>query len=225
MPYTNGVLYGRRPCACREPFHEPELIAVTGGPGAGKTAILKAAREVFCQHVVAVPEAATIVFSGGFWRLSSDTARRSAQQVIFHTQLQLETILVEDRLAAVGLCDRGTVDGVAYWPGTEDSYWSALRTSRLKQMARYAAVIHLRTPSATDGYNHQNPMRVESAVVAAELDDKIFTAWAGHPNRTVVESEASFESKLERTLGVIRDLLPACCRKHQLASGHGHDSP
>jgi predicted ATPase len=214
MVVSRPVSFGRKLCSCHEQSHVSQLIAVTGGPGAGKTAILDAARQVFCQHVVIVPEAATIVFSGGFWRLTSEAGRRSAQRAIFHVQRQLETILAEDRLGAVGLCDRGTVDGAAYWPGSEESYWSELGTSRAQELARYAAVIHLRTPPAAGGYNQQNPFRIESARVAAELDERIFAAWANHPRRTVVEADDSFATKLERALEVITEHMPPCCRNH-----------
>ena len=45
-------------------------IVITGGPGAGKTAILELARRDLCAHVEVLPESARIVFSGGFPRRS-----------------------------------------------------------------------------------------------------------------------------------------------------------
>jgi predicted ATPase len=43
----------------------PKLVVLTGGPGAGKTALLEVVRRHFCEHVVVLPEAASIVFGGG----------------------------------------------------------------------------------------------------------------------------------------------------------------
>ena len=37
-------------------------IALTGGPGAGKTAVLELARRLLCEHVHILPEAPGIVF-------------------------------------------------------------------------------------------------------------------------------------------------------------------
>ena len=40
------------PCECSEP-HARRKIALTGGPGAGKTAVLELVRQSFCKHVQA----------------------------------------------------------------------------------------------------------------------------------------------------------------------------
>jgi predicted ATP-binding protein involved in virulence len=39
-----------KPCECREP-HDHRRIVLTGGPGAGKTAVLELIRQYFCSHV------------------------------------------------------------------------------------------------------------------------------------------------------------------------------
>lgn len=59
---------GSGACGCPEPSHELRLVVVTGGPDAGKTAVLELAARSFCEHVAILPEAATIVFGGGFPR-------------------------------------------------------------------------------------------------------------------------------------------------------------
>ncbi len=57
-----GVLRGR--------FYEAGVFVVSlvSSPGAGKTALLELIRQSFCRHVVVLPEAASIVFGGGFPR-------------------------------------------------------------------------------------------------------------------------------------------------------------
>ncbi len=138
---------------------------MTGGPGAGKTAVLELVRHSLCEHVKVLPEAAGIVFGGGFPRSPSDQSKRAAQRAIFYVQRELEAAVEDDGLAIV-LCDRGTVDGGAYWPGPGD-LWTATGTTLDDQLARYHAVIHLRTPIR--GYNHRNPLRVESALEARAI--------------------------------------------------------
>jgi predicted ATPase len=188
-------------------------VVLTGGPGAGKTALLELIRQSFCVHVKVLPEAASIVFGGGFPREDGPNGRRAAQRAIFHVQRELENAADGHRPAIV-LCDRGTVDGLAYWPGAEDDFWSSLHTTPDHEMGRYDAVIHLRTPPLERGYNHQNPLRTESASVAAHIDERIARAWAAHPRRFMVESEDRFLDKAAKALEILRGHLPNCCRQH-----------
>ena len=85
-------------------------VVVTGGPGAGKTALLEMAQRVSCQHVVFLPESASIVFGGGFPRLRDPQARRCSQRSIFHIQDQLETLADTREDVSLVMCDRGTLD-------------------------------------------------------------------------------------------------------------------
>jgi predicted ATPase len=199
-------------CACREP-HERRRVVLTGGPGAGKTALLELIRQSFCVHVEVLPEAASIVFGGGFPREDDPNCRRAAQRAIFHVQRELENTADSHRPAIV-LCDRGTVDGLAYWPGADEEFWSSFDTTRDGELARYDAVIHLRTPPLSRGYNHQNPMRTESADVAARVDARIAQAWAAHPRRFMVQAADHFLDKAAQALAILREELPACCRQH-----------
>ena len=209
---TSEILLPR--CECRATTHLTRLVVLTGGPGAGKTAVLEIARRNFCKHIAILPEAASIVFGGGFWRRESLPARRAAQRAIFHVQRQMERLVIEEQSAAIGLCDRGTIDGLAYWPDLEDSFWNEIGTSRESELARYAAVIHLRSPSETEGYNHRNPVRTESALEAHRLDFKILDSWHGHPRLFVVETAMDFLDKARAAMDLVRNELPGCCRKH-----------
>lgn len=198
-------------CDCRE-THQRHRVVLTGGPGAGKTAVLELIRQSFCEHVRVLPEAAGIVFGGGFPRGSDDRLRRAAQRAIFHVQHELEEVGDVDNPAIV-LCDRGTIDGLAYWPGGRD-YLESVGTTLGEQYARYDAVIHLRTPGAAHGYNQQNPLRIESAAEAEAIDERILLAWHGHPRRYLVEPSADFVEKARRAIAILRDEMPACCRYH-----------
>lgn len=203
-------------CQCNLTEHEPKLVVLTGGPGAGKTAVLELARRNFCEHIAVLPEAASIVFGGGFIRRDSLAGKKSAQRAIFRIQRELESLVLEEKRSAVILCDRGTLDGLAYWPDSEESYWKENGTTRDQELARYAAVIHLRTPQAHQGYNLSNPVRIETADQAALIDRKIFEAWSGHPNRVFVESAEDFIAKAEKAVELIKRHLPECCRSHPI---------
>lgn len=199
-------------CPCKR-HHDPVRVVLTGGPGAGKTAVLELVRQHFCSHVEVLNEAASILFSGGFQRGKTDAARAAAQRAIFHVQREQEAVAAAENGAAIILCDRGTVDGLAYWPGPED-FWTAMGTTREHELARYHAVLHLRTPPPSQGYNHRNPIRVETAAEAARIDGLIELAWAGHPRRNLVDSRASFLDKATEAIELLRALMPECCSEH-----------
>lgn len=201
-------------CACSE-VHPPKRIVLTGGPGAGKTAVLELMRKTLCEHVKVVPEAAGVVFGGGFPRGDALEVQRAAQRAIYFIQRELEAATLATN-AAIALCDRGTIDGFAYWPGP-DPLWSAVGTTHDAELARYDAVIHLRTPTLDGGYNRQNPLRLESAAEAAAIDARIAAAWAGHPRRFEVGPMPDFLAKAARVVEIVRGELPACCRRHPIA--------
>ncbi len=204
-------------CECREP-HARRRIVLTGGPGSGKTAVLELVRQYFCRHVNVLPEAASILFGGGFPRGTSILGREASQRAIFHVQRELEAVATAELNSAIVLCDRGTVDGLAYWPSPDD-FWRAVGTSREQELQRYDTVVHLRVPSAAGGFNHQNPVRIESAVEAADIDRRIATAWDGHPHRFFVESTPDFLSKAHVAIEILRGEMPECCRRHLVPGG------
>ncbi len=198
-------------CSCAQEVHDPRLVVVTGGPGAGKTAVLEMARRSLCRHVLVLPEAAGIVFSGGFPRGSTKAARRAAQRAIFHIQRELEQLHLDEHRSAVILCDRGTLDGIAYWPGASDQFFAELGVAQADELDRYQAVIHLRTPGVNEGYDHSNPLRIEGAAQAQQIDHRIEAAWREHPRRTIIDSTLDFPTKAGRALAAIAEQLPACC--------------
>lgn len=204
---------GQGSCGCPSPqSHQVRRVVLTGGPGAGKTAVLEVVRKHLCEHVVVLPEAAGIVYGGGFPRRRSDASRRAGQLAIYHVQDQLEIMALAEGEPALVLCDRGVLDGLAYWPGDAAQFFEATGTTRAEVFGRYAAVIHLRTPSAATGYNRLNPLRVESADEASVIDQRLLEVWKDHPRRVVVECETEFLDKLEQTLAFLLRELPACCR-------------
>jgi len=215
MDRATAALRGRGRCSCRVGALPglPARIVLTGGPGGGKTAVLEAVGRHFCEHVVVLPEAASILFGGGFPRGTTGPARRAAQRAIFGVQDQLERLALEEGDAGIVLCDRGVLDGGAYWPGSPETFCEEMGTTRAAALARYAAVIHLRTPDER-GYDHGNPVRIEPVGDALALDARIAEAWAEHPRRVFIEPEVDFVRKLSRTIEAIEGLLPPCCREH-----------
>lgn len=205
-------------CGCETP-HVRRRVVLTGGPGAGKTATLEVIRKTFCDHVLILPEAAGVIFGGGFPRGGAQVVRQAAQRAIFYTQRELEAT-AEATEAAVVLCDRGTVDGEAYWPGP-GSLWPAVGTTLAAQVARYEAVIHMRTPPIEHGYDLSNPLRTETPEEAAAIDARLLRAWEGHPRRIIVEATPAFLTKVLTVLLALWEELPPCCRGEVVPSLSG----
>lgn len=211
---TSSTRNCSRPCPCNVVSHDTQLVVLTGGPGAGKTAVLELVAKVLCEHVAVLPEAASILFGGGFWRLDSRSGRMAAQRAIYHVQAELQTLVLEEKKWSMALCDRGTLDGLAYWPGKESEFFASLHTSLEKELEKYRAVIHLCSPSAENGYNFQNPVRVESADLAAKIDSRINDIWKTHPNYHVIESTDDFITKAHQAIELIQSFVQECCMEH-----------
>ena len=209
---TSDPEYGAARCACTKKRHEARLVVVTGGPGGGKTALLELLRRDLCEHVALLPEAASVVYGGGFPRREVQANRRAAQRAIFAVQRELERDEVEQGIAGLVVCDRGTVDAMAYWPGDIDEFWRDVRSSAAAEMARYATVIHMRTPPASE-YNHRNPLRTETVLEAARIDARIAEVWSAHPRRFVIDHRPDFFEKASEAMRIIREEVPVCCRR------------
>lgn len=87
-------------------------------------------------------------------------------------------------------------------------------TTKKKEFSKYSAVIHLRTPTLKEGYNHSNPVRIETAKEARIIDERIVNVWDGHPKRFFVESTDDFFEKVSKTIELIYNELPECCKGH-----------
>lgn len=177
-------------------------IVLTGGPGGGKTTAADLFRREIGERVVIVPESATLLFSGGFPRSSHPQAAAAAQQAIFQVQQKLEdvqSVLYPDRIL---LCDRGTVDGAAYFPGSPNKFFSSLGTTFEAQLARYDGVVFFES-AAVGGMTIEggNPVRNETLEEAAALDARLRELWMHHPRFILVRHDSSFFKKI--TLGLV----------------------
>lgn len=197
-------------CNC-DAVHVPKIIVLTGGPGAGKTAVLEVLRLETCRHVMLLPEVASMLWNGGFPRLGTTSARRASQRAISRVQVELQRLAIEEPTTGLIVCDRGTLDGLAYWPGTAAEYFDELGTTEERELARYSTVIHMQSATREHGY-HAAGARVETAEMAAAIDQRTLAAWAHHPRRFVVDTEPEFLVKLNRALALLRAEIPACCR-------------
>lgn len=181
-------------------------IAVTGGPSGGKTTLIEALKKELGQKCAVVPEAASILYRGGFPRYKETQAIIHAQKAIYYTQRELEDMICAVSQKSLIVCDRGSLDSAAYWPNTEENFFAVIKSSKEQEFARYDWVIHLDTASL-DFYDTTNPIRTETFQEAWELNSKIKSAWEGHPRRIIITHNEDFLSKMTTSLAVIRAIL------------------
>jgi predicted ATPase len=183
-------------------------IVLTGGPGGGKTTAADLFRREIGERVVVVPEAATLLFSGGFPRSIEVHARRSAQCAIYHVQRNLEDVYAALYPERILLCDRGTIDGAAYWPEREDMFFGAVGSSEAAELDRYDAVIFFES-AAVGGIAVEggNPIRIESNEQAVHLDRRLRAIWAKHPRFVVVPHNPSFVKKIMFGLAALESIV------------------
>lgn len=180
-----------------------QRIVLTGGPCGGKTTFIQLAQRNFGSSMEVVEEAATLLYRGGFPRGAEILNRRCAQTAIYHVQRQLETYyFTRASEATLFLCDRGSLDGVAYWPGSTKDYLNHLNTHLEFEISRYDWVIHFMTASEDD-YNAGNPYRTETYQEAKHLDSLIQATWSQHPRQVIIEDKDDFLNKMELALDVI----------------------
>ncbi len=182
-------------------------IVVTGGPGGGKTTAADLLHRERPDQVVIVPEAATILFEGGFPRVDDDAAERAVQRAIFQVQSNIEDVKRALYPHHALLCDRGTLDGAAYWPGASGGapgFFADLGTTLEAELARYDFVVFFETAAAGGRPIHMgNPHRIESVAEAVALDRRLHAVWSQHPHFHFVPNQASFLAKMNDALELL----------------------
>lgn len=185
-------------------------VVVTGGPGGGKTTAVDLFRREIGDQVVVVPEAATLLFAGGFPRATDEALLRCTQRTIFEVQRGLETAQAQLYPGRLLLCDRGTVDGAAYWPGDPDGFFAAMGTTLEAELGRYDAVLFFETAAAGGhGIETGNRYRNEDAATAVALDRRLRALWEHHPAFKLIANHQSFVSKVVRGVEELTALVEA----------------
>lgn len=194
-------------------------IVITGGPCAGKTTGMNWIQNAFTAMgyaVIFVPETATELISGGVapWTLNSNLDYQLCQMKL---QIEKERIFEEaatkiynsDKVLIV--CDRGAIDNKAYMDDIE--FKKALELLNLNETElrdNYDAVFHLVTAAkgAEKFYTiSNNKARTETIEEAAAMDDKLISAWTGHPHFRVIDNTKGFEEKMKHLISEISSFL------------------
>ena len=204
----------------RESENKAEItkIVITGGPCAGKSTAMSWIQNSFTQMgytVLFVPETATELITGG---VAPWTCRTNGEFQKCQLRLQLDKEKVFEQAAnnmdvpkVLIVCDRGALDNKAYMSSLEfTQVLEYLGTNEIELRDSYDAVFHLVTAAkgAKEFYTTaNNSARTETVEEAAALDDKLISAWTGHPHLRVIDNSSNFEDKLKRLTAEIRSFL------------------
>ncbi len=181
-------------------------LAITGGPSGGKTTLIEVLKKEFGPKIKVAPEAASILYKGGFPRIKNYAGYYHAQLAIISTLRHIEDLLVESNPDCLIICDRGSLDSLAYWPDNEEHFFKNINSTRQTELARYDWVLHLDT--ATEGdYDTTNPIRTESFHEALLLNEKVRSSWNGHPRRQIITAENDFFGKMKKATDIVEDIL------------------
>jgi predicted ATPase len=207
-------------CASPPPAPPVHRVVVSGGPCGGKTTAMADVGERLRARgfgVFVVPEAASLLFTGGATFADATSAQISVfQEALLRTQMALEDnffrIASASARPSVLLCDRGAMDGKAYMTSAE---WAAmLRANKWDPVClrdeRYDLVIHMVT--AADGavpfYQlENNAARTESVDEARVVDKRTQNAWVGHPHLRIIDNRTGFREKIDRVFSNIGKLV------------------
>jgi hypothetical protein len=117
----------------------------------------------------------------------------------------VQSALYPDRVL---LCDRGTLDGAAYWPNQDENFFDAVGSTEQAELDRYDAVIFFET-AAAGGISVEggNPTRIESNEQALGLDRRLRDLWSKHPRFVVVPHNTSFVKKILFGLAALESIV------------------
>ena len=204
----------------REEEHRVSItkIVITGGPCAGKSTALSWVQNAFTQMgytVLFVPETATELITGGVapWTCGTNGEYQKCQ---LRLQLDKEKVFEQaarsmDAKKVLIVCDRGALDNKAYMDNIEFAQvLDYLETNEIALRDNYDAVFHLVTAAkgAIEFYTTaNNSARTETVDEAAALDDKLISAWTGHPHLRVIDNSSHFEDKMKRLIAEITSFL------------------
>lgn len=194
---------------------KPYIIALTGGPCAGKTTLLKRLMDrgrIAGRKLIFVPEAATILVQQG--HVIGQNVREFQTEVM-RLQLELEEKAKRQAEEAdepcIIICDRGTLDGAGYCSAeTFDAITKRFGQTAASLAQRYDLVLHLVSAAveAPEAYTtSNNNARIETLEEAIAQEHRTVNAWASHPNRIIVTSAEGFARKLQQALDAIATRL------------------
>ena len=160
-------------------------------------------------------ETATELITGG---VSPQSCGSNADYQLCQMELQLEKERIYEQAArtmdatkVLIVCDRGVIDNKAYM--TQEEFETVLKKIGMNETElrdRYDGVFHLVTAAkgAEDFYTtSNNAARRETIEEAVDIDNRLISAWTGHPHLRVIDNHTGFEEKMKMLISEIAFFL------------------
>ncbi len=196
----------------------PTVIAITGGPCAGKTTFMALAQQWLEKHgihVIVLSETATELINAGFSPAILGFNKFQEELLIYSLKREDYYRTLSHNLKGwrkvVILCDRGVFDSAAYIG--KPNFMALIDLFGYKMhdlLNRYKMALHLVSTAlgAEDHYTRtNNSARSEDVAAARALEFKTQDAWMGHPHHVLIDNSTDFETKMNRALGALARVL------------------
>ena len=193
-------------------------IVLTGGPGAGKTTVLRRLQQNLEEKgykVIIVSETARELAEAGIELGGSDDYILKIQELILKRQLEKERTIEEFAKDAymqdvVILHDRGAIDNKAYLKSDDDFDDILMKTNEneINICDNYDMVINLKsTANLGKEFYMQDEIRREGAEESLLLDNKTTKAWVMAPNIKTFYPTIDKEEKINNVINLVNDFL------------------
>lgn len=170
-------------------------IAVTGRPDVGKSTILRIVECEYPKKVVAGVDALNTVNRVVFPEAKTDASRCLYQKALYYLQQALEKIIEDTDPTKLILCDHGSLDLLALWPSSSDSFFKSLQSSLEAELARYDWVLQI------------NGIEKKYSTATFQSYHEPRNFWQHHPRFLEIPMQKGFSFSYIQTAAVVKNIL------------------
>jgi 3-dehydroquinate synthetase/MoaA/NifB/PqqE/SkfB family radical SAM enzyme/nucleoside-diphosphate-sugar epimerase/radical SAM superfamily enzyme YgiQ (UPF0313 family)/predicted NBD/HSP70 family sugar kinase/adenine/guanine phosphoribosyltransferase-like PRPP-binding protein len=164
-------------------------IVLTGGVYGGKTTFLRRIAAETKDEIVCLPEVVPSLIEGGI-KVNPDSYIEQVyvQRLIYILKylFEVQTSLMYPEKTI--LCERGTLDGIAWWPGRTIEFENEFGGVE-SELERYRHVIFVESVASTDHAKDQLKKRYENVKQARAIDQTLNKVWRHHDSFYMVYHE------------------------------------
>lgn len=171
-------------------------IAVTGKPDIGKTTILRIVECEFPNTVIASGDAFEALNRNIFPNTKSTHDLRCQQRAFYYVQKEMENIIEDQHSKKLILCDHGSLDLLAIWPDTPETFFNEMGTSLTDELNRYDWVLQI------NGFERQFDLLARFKVFH---EPKLF--WQQHHHFLEIPVQKGFSFSYMQTALAIKNIL------------------